>query len=85
MRTAQTAGTDRHPTDTARPGRRLIPLSKWTDHHPWPSEAGLRHLRFHRDTNGFADAFRTVGRRVLVDEAEFFAAVDRQQRAGAGA
>ena len=58
--------------------RRLIPLSQWPKYHPWPSVAGMRHIRFHSETNGFKDAFRTVGRRVLVDEAEFFAAVDRQ-------
>lgn len=80
----QTAGTDRHqqqPTGTPT-GRRLIPLSQWEQFHPWPTVSALRHLRFNMHENGFARAFRTVGRRVLVDEAEFFAAVDRQQQGG---
>jgi len=44
---------------------------------------GMRHLIFNAKKNGFADAFKRVGRRVLVDEAEFFAAVDRQNQRGA--
>ena len=69
-------------TTTATPinqtGSRLIPIPKWNEHHPWPAQGGLRHLRFHCETNGFASAFKRVGRRVLIDEAEFFACVDRQ-------
>jgi hypothetical protein len=51
----------------------------WTETHPWPSEAGLRHLIFHSRSNGFARAFRRVGRRVLIDEAEFYKAVRGQE------
>lgn len=61
---------------------RLIPVPEWNDFHPWPPQGGLRHLIFHAETNGFAKAFKRVGRRVLVDEAEFFAAVERQQVRG---
>ncbi|KJV05171.1 hypothetical protein [Methylocucumis oryzae] len=32
----------------------------------------MRHLIFNQKTNGFASAFKRVGRRVLIDEAEFF-------------
>lgn len=59
--------------------RRFIPITKWHEHHDWPSEAGLRHLRFHCKTNGFEKAFVKSGRRVLVDEGEFFDALLRQQ------
>ncbi len=37
----------------------------------------MRHLIFNATTNGFARAFVRVGRRVLVDESEFFRCVDR--------
>lgn len=55
---------------------RLIPVPRWNDYHDWPPPGGLRHLIFHAQTNGFASAFKRVGRRVLVDEAEFFRCVD---------
>ncbi len=63
--------TQAPPTSAA--GRGIIPLTQWPEHHPWPSVAGLRHLVFHADTNGFAAVVRRVGRRVLIDEAAFFA------------
>jgi hypothetical protein len=60
---------------------RLIPLTAWPDHHPWPPIGGLRHLVFNADSNGFATAFVRVGTRVLVDEAAFFRAVEAKNRA----
>lgn len=51
---------------------RLIPLTEWNKHHPWPPQGGLRHLVFHENTNGFKEAFIRVGRRVLIDERRFF-------------
>lgn len=60
--------------------RRLIPLTDWPRYHPWPTVAGLRHIRFYQNVNGFTNAFRTVGRRVLVDEQAFFETVDKQVR-----
>jgi len=61
---------------------RLIPVPDWHKHHAWPPIGGLRHLIFHEKTNGFAAAFKRVGRRVLIDEAAFFAAVDKQNQGG---
>ena len=58
---------------------RLIPLTRWPDHHPWPPLGGLRHLVFHARSNGFDAVIRRVGRRVLIDEAEFFRWVEQQQ------
>ena len=55
---------------------RLIPVPDWNKHHPWPSQAGLRHLIFHADCNGFDDVIRRIGRRVLVDERKFFSWAD---------
>ena len=57
----------------------LIPVTKWNDHYDWPPQGGLRHLRFHQTTNGFAEAFVQVGRCVLVDPQEFWKAVKRQR------
>lgn len=58
--------------------QKLIPVTKWNDFHPWPPIGGLRHLIFNENTNGFKPAFKRVGGRVLVDESEFFACVERQ-------
>lgn len=57
--------------------KRIIPVPNWNDYHPWPPQGGLRHLIFNKDTNGFATAFKKVGRRVLIDETEFFECVER--------
>jgi len=65
------------PATETRTTRRLIPITRWNDHHEWPPAGGMRHLRFHCATNGFSTAFKKVGNRVLVDEAEFFRCVDR--------
>lgn len=51
---------------------RLIPVTEWNQHHCWPPIGGLRHLIFH-PPKGFDAVVRRVGRRVLIDEAEFFA------------
>ena len=56
--------------------RRLIPVTEWRKYHPWPSVAGLRHLIFHERSNGFSVCVRRVGKRVLIDEEEFFRWVD---------
>lgn len=56
---------------------RLIPPTKWNDHHDWPPIGGLRHLIFHAKTNGFDAVVRRVGRRVLIDEDAFFSWVER--------
>lgn len=64
---------------------RLIPLTDWNKHHEWPPQGGLRHLMFHRETNGFAPAFVKCGRRVLVNETEFFNCISRNGHHGASA
>ena len=51
---------------------RLIPVPDWNDYHPWPPTAGLRHLIFNADKNGFDSVIVRIGRRVLIDEAAFF-------------
>ena len=65
-------------TLTKQPSRRLIPVPDWPKYHSWPPLGGLRHLIFHAKTNGFDRCIRRVGRRLLIDEAVFFAWVDEQ-------
>ena len=57
---------------------RLIPVTKWNDHHEWPPQGGLRHLIFHAKTNGFDRVIKRAGRRVLISEQAFFDWVERQ-------
>lgn len=59
-----------------KPQKRIIPLNQWP--HPWPPIGGLRHLAFHRKTNGFDKVIKYVGRRILIDEEAFFAWVEEQ-------
>lgn len=61
--------------NAASPAPRLIPLTDWHQHHPWPPIGGLRHMMFNRKRLGFGNAFIKCGRRVLIDEAEFFQCV----------
>ena len=56
----------------------FIPVPKWNDHFDWPPPGGLRHLIFHAETNGFAAAFKRVGRRVLVDAPVFWEIVEKK-------
>jgi len=57
-----------HACSAQEQPRRLIPVTQWNDHHAWPPQGGLRHLA----------CVRRVGRRVLIDEAAFFAWADTQ-------
>jgi hypothetical protein len=79
--TAHAKKVDAELAGCSRGATRLIPVPRWNDHHDWPPPGGLRHLIFHAEQNGFASAFKRVGRRVLVDEEEFFRCVERQNRA----
>lgn len=67
---------------TLEPQTRLIPLTEWPKYHPWPKLGGLRHLVFFAHENGFDAVIRRVGRRVLIDEAAFFAWVEEQNEGG---
>ena len=56
--------------------QRYIPVNQWNEHHSWPSAGGLRHLIFNAKENGFDSVISRVGRRVLINEQEFFRWVD---------
>lgn len=60
-------------------GKRLIPVTKWTEYHPWPPIGGLRHLIFFEKTNGFSHCVVRLGRRVLIDEEKFFEWAEREK------
>ena len=65
-------------TEPAVRQTRLIPVTKWNEHHQWPPLGGLRHLIFYEKTNGFHKVIRRCGRRVLIDEAAFFQWMEAQ-------
>jgi hypothetical protein len=58
----------------------LLTIKQFAQRHPAFSAPALRNMRFHQDKNGFAPAFKTVGAKVLIDEAEFFRVIERQNR-----
>lgn len=60
--------------------KNLLTVKQWCKTHLWPPEGGLRHLIFHADSNGFKSAFVRVGRRVLIDETEFFRCIERSSK-----
>lgn len=61
---------------------RLIAVTDWSKYHAWPPLGGLRHLVFHRDSNGFTPCVKKVGKRVLIDEGAFFEWVEQQNGEG---
>jgi hypothetical protein len=63
--------------------KNLIPLTKWPEHHAYPNIAGLRYLVFNARANGFDSCIKRIGKRILIDEAAYFAWVDAQNQRGA--
>ncbi len=61
---------------------KLIPLTDWPKHHPWPPLGGLRHLVFHAKTNGFDLVIKRASGRILIDEAAFFRWVSENNTKG---
>jgi len=61
------------------PQRRLIPLTTWPSLHNYPPLGQLRALVFNAKQNGFERCIRRIGKRFLIDEAEYFAWVDEQK------
>lgn len=63
----------------------LLTVRQFSEKHPAFPQGGLRALRFNSATNGFAKAFVTVGRKVLINEEAFFAVIEEQNQKGAAA
>ena len=57
--------------------RSLIPITRWNEKHPYPSERQLRWLAF-TGKDGFAKCLVKVGKRILIDEELYFAWVEKQ-------
>lgn len=59
---------------------RIIPLSQWDKHHPWPTPTALRFYVYNEEANGFRKhgVVKRIGRRILIDEAAFFRWLDAQ-------
>lgn len=62
----------------ARP--RLIHIKKWNQFYDFPSLGMLRKLVFNEHTNGFNRVVRRIGRKVYINENEFFKWVDEQNK-----
>lgn len=58
----------------------LLSIRQFAEKHTAFPQGGLRALRFNSPQNGFADAFVTVGRKVLIDEERFFKIVALQNK-----
>ena len=56
----------------------LLTIRQFSERHPAFPQGGLRALRFNQHSNGFAPAFVSVGRKVLIEEARFFEIVNQQ-------
>lgn len=69
-----------------QPPRRLFTVEQFAARHPsFLTEPALRAYRFdarHDDRHGFgaAGAFVEIGRKVLIDEERFFAAISARQK-----
>ncbi len=72
-------------SENLKQSERVIPLTAWPKHHPWPPVGGLRHLVFFADENGFNKVVRRSGRRVLIHEGEFFRWLEKLNKTQAAA
>ena len=57
--------------------RRLIPVPKFNEYHPDPTPAALRWMIF-TNKNDFNRCIVRRGKRVLIDEIEYFRWLDEQ-------
>lgn len=64
--------------ENLKESQRVIPLTAWPNHHPWPPVGGLRHLVFFADENGFDEVVQRAGRRILIKEGKFFVWLEKQ-------
>jgi hypothetical protein len=62
--------------------RNLLTINQFADKYPAFSVGGLRWTRFNSNHNGFKAAFVKHGARVLIDEDQFFKAIEEQDLEG---
>lgn len=58
--------------------RTLLTVRQFSAKHPAFTEGSLRFNIFHADKNGFQACIRRIGRKILLDESEFFRWIDSQ-------
>lgn len=68
--------------ESTPPKDRLIPLTKWNKYHDWPTIGALRAYIHEEYKNGFAVAFKRVGRKIVIDEKAFFQWVEDYSKPG---
>lgn len=61
-----------------QPSRRLYSIKEWIKRHPSMKEGGIRHLIFYGQQNGFDAVIKRVGRRVYIDEDDFFLWIEKE-------
>ena len=59
--------------------QKLVTIKQFTQKNPWPSEAALRAIIQDAEKRKFRTAFIRYGRRILIDEDEFWACLNRLQ------
>ena len=74
------AKKDASPPCSEKERNRVIPVTKWAEHHDWPTVAALRWLTFTSHTNGSDYFIRRAGRRLLIDEKSFFEWVNMSKK-----
>ncbi|MFA6497884.1 MAG: hypothetical protein WC256_10280 [Desulfurivibrionaceae bacterium] len=74
--TKQEARTDSQNQSSTPMLKKFLGVKSFSEKHPEFSQASLRWLIFHRESNGFAPVFRKVGKKVLIDETAFFSQID---------
>ena len=57
----------------------LYTVNQFVEKHPAFTQGSIRHLIFFGDKNGFANAFVRIGRRVFINEYNFFKCVEQLQ------
>lgn len=60
------------------PVSRLLTVRQFSTCHPAFPEGGLRYLIFNGARTGFDKCIKRVGRKVLLDEQEFFLWIEKQ-------
>ena len=60
------------------PKTRLISVTDWERYHPWPGTNTLRNYIKFKKQYRFESVVKKVGRKVLIDEAAFFAWVEAE-------
>ena len=55
----------------------LLTVRQFAEKHKAFTAPAIRNIRFNQDSNGFAPAFKTVGRKVLIDEKAFFEIIEK--------